>query len=94
MTLPFVVGAGVPGLIVGYMPAGPGFRTVTSVGPASELGIAVYEVDRPDDMVHNLNPSGNIEGHQYDIMFGTSFQGSYGITTMELSCSGVPGPCS
>lgn len=81
----FTVAAGVPALVIGYKFAGPGLR---DVGDAK-----LYETDRPDDMVHNLNPSGNIEGHQYDIVFGDAFQGSYGITTMELSCHGVPGPC-
>jgi hypothetical protein len=85
-SLPFVMTAGVPAFIPGYQCLGPGFRTVPS-------GIRVYEVDRPDDMVHNLDPSGNIEGHQYNITFGDDFRGSYGITTMELSCLGVPGPC-
>jgi hypothetical protein len=85
-SLPFVMAAGVPGFIPGYQCLGPGIRTV-------ESGVRVYEVDRPDDMVHNLDPSGNVEGHQYNIMFGDDFRGSYGITTMELSCAGVPGPC-
>jgi hypothetical protein len=27
-------------------------------------------------------------------MFGETFEGSYGITTTELSCHGVPGRCA
>ena len=84
-SIAFVVAAGVPATIAGYHLRGPGL--------APSGGASLYEVDRPDDMVHNMNPSGTIEGHQYDIMFGDAFQGSYGITTMELSCHGVPGRC-
>jgi hypothetical protein len=68
-----------------YSFAGPGLRDVTDGH--------LYEVDRPDDPVHMLSPSGNGGGHQYDILFGTDFQGSYGVTTDELSCDGVPGAC-
>ena len=80
-----VVAAGVPGFIVGYAGDGPGLRPV---GTAS-----LYEVDRPDDPIHTMHLSWDIEGHEYDIMYGDQFQGSYGITTEELSCHGVPGPC-
>ena len=59
-----IVAAGVPASIVGWNALGPGIHDVT------------IEVDRPDDPVHNLRPFDNIEGHQYDIMFGDSFQGS------------------
>ncbi|HET9989072.1 MAG TPA: hypothetical protein VFQ65_11130 [Kofleriaceae bacterium] len=33
-------------------------------------------------------------GRRADITFGSDFQGSYGITTDELSCAGVPGACA
>jgi hypothetical protein len=88
--LRFVVAAGVPAMVVGYQLLGPDLRDVTSGARSTP----VYEVDRPDDMVHNLDPSGDLESHQYDIMFGDVFRGSYGITTDELSCHGIPGPCS
>ena len=84
--LAFVVAAGVPASVVGYQLLGPALRDVDTT--------SVYETDRPDDMVHNLDPSGDIESHQYDIMYGDVFQGSYGIATDELSCHGIPGPCS
>ena len=84
--IPFVVAAGVPPALLDYSFPGPGLRPV---GTAS-----VYEVDRPDDPIHTLHVSWDIEGHQYDIMYGDQFQGSYGITTDELSCHGVPGPCA
>jgi hypothetical protein len=80
------VTAGVPKVILDYDTLGPGLH--------AENGAQLYEVDRPDDPVHQLDPSGDIEGHQYDIMFGDAFQGSYGITTTELSCRAMPGPCA
>jgi hypothetical protein len=44
-----------------------------------------------------MNPSGNGDGHQYDILFGDAyrgdFHGSYGITTTDISCRGTPGAC-
>lgn len=83
--LPFVVAAGVPGLIAGYNLVGPGLRPVGSA--------SLYEVDRPDDPIHTLHLAWDIEGHQYDIMIGDTFEGSYGITTEELSCHRIPGPC-
>ena len=67
---------GVPGFILSIPLAGPGVRE----GAEAFL----YEIDRPDDPVHALNPSGNGDGHQYDILFGDVFQGSYGVTTTEL----------
>lgn len=83
--LPFTIAAGVPAYVPGHAFFGPGFRSVN--------GTAVYEVDRPDDPVHGMNPSGNGDGHQYDITFGDDFRGAYGLTTMELSCRGVAGAC-
>lgn len=83
--LAFAISAGVPGGIPNFAFAGPSF---TMRG-----GIALYEIDRPDDPVHALNPNGNGDGHQYDITDGDSFIGSYGITTDELSCAGVLGIC-
>ncbi|MDB4955735.1 MAG: hypothetical protein JWO36_3304 [Myxococcales bacterium] len=79
------ISAGVPGFVPGYAFAGPGLRHLSEGD--------LYEVDRPDDPVHAMNPSGNPDGHQYDILFGSAFQGSYGVTTTELSCRGVPGIC-
>jgi hypothetical protein len=85
LPIAFIVAAGVPGAIAGATFFGPTLRTVD--------GTRVYETDRPDDPVHALDPSGDIEGHQYDIVVGDRFLGSYGITTTELSCRGVAGPC-
>jgi hypothetical protein len=81
----FTIAAGVPKFILNMPMAGPG----TKRGAETFL----YEIDRPDDPVHELNPSGNGDGHQYDILYGTDFQGSYGVTTEELSCRATPGPC-
>jgi len=79
------VAAGVPGFILGTSLVGPGARY---------LGEGMlYEIDRPDDPVHAMDPSGDGDGHQYSILYGDDFQGSYGVTTTELSCAGVPGPC-
>ncbi len=85
-TMPFTIAAGVPGFIPSYTFAGPGMRPVGDN--------ALYEIDRPDDPVHAVDPSGNPDGHQYDILFGDDYQGSYGVTTEAISCRGVPGPCS
>jgi hypothetical protein len=84
-SLTFVVAAGVPKAIVGERFVGPGLRP--------EGAASLYEVDRPDDPVHALDFAWDIEGHQYDIMWGDTFEGSYGITTSELSCHRQPGPC-
>ena len=81
--LAFVMAAGVPGYILDFATTSPGVRDVSNGW--------LYEVDRPDDPVHALNPSGNPDGHQYCILSGDAYQGSYGITTDELSCKGVPG---
>ncbi|MGE5186903.1 MAG: hypothetical protein ACM31C_32855 [Acidobacteriota bacterium] len=81
----FTIAAGVPAMIANYALAGPGLRDVSEG--------RLYEVDRPDDPVHALDPSGNPNGHQYDIVVGDTFLGSYGVTTTELACAGVPGPC-
>ncbi len=83
------IAAGVPGYVPGYSFAGPGLRDL-------EHG-ALYEIDRPDDPVHAMNPSGNPDGHQYDILAGDAYLGTYlgayGVTTMEISCRGAPGEC-
>jgi len=92
-TLAFTVAAGVPAMIVGDSFQGPGYKVVESQHGATELRTTCVEVDRPDDPVHMLQLSYDIEGHQYDIMYGDAFQGSYGITTLELSCHGAPGAC-
>ena len=83
--LTFTIAAGVPGMIPNYKFTGPGLREFD--------GVSLLEIDRPDDPVHALDPSGNGAGHQYVILYGSDFQGSYGITTEELSCNGVPGQC-
>ena len=94
-SIDFVVAAGVPGIILNYAFNGPGLRDMTSTdGDGGTAVTHCYEIDRPDDPVHALNPSGNGAGHQYSITYGADFQGSYGITTMELSCNSTPGPCS
>jgi hypothetical protein len=86
-TLRFTIAAGVPAFIPNYTFAGPGLRDLPPAG-------SLYEIDRPDDPVHQMNPSGNGNGHQYVILVGTDFKGAYGVTTNELACAGVPGPCS
>ncbi|HEY4179261.1 MAG TPA: hypothetical protein VGM90_20600 [Kofleriaceae bacterium] len=80
------IAMGVPHLILGYTFQGAGLRDLDS-------GVDLYEIDRPDDPVPQVNPSGNTLGHNYPILFGDVYQGLYGITTEELSCAGVPGPC-
>ena len=82
---PLTIGAGVPGFLLGYTFPGPGLR-----GRAQSW---IYEIDRPDDPVHAMNPSGNSDGHDYDIMLGTDFVGAYGVTTEEITCKGTPGAC-
>lgn len=84
--LDFVVAAGVPSLIVGYHFLGSTLRTV-------DTGVQVYEVNRPDDGVHGLDPAGAPGGHQYNIVVDDEFLGSYGLTTFELACNGVAGAC-
>jgi hypothetical protein len=81
----FTVAAGVPGGILDYMFTGPGLRQFG--------GGYLFEIDRPDDPVHAMNPSGNPSGHQYVILYGDTFEGAYGVTTEELACKGVPGEC-
>ncbi|HEY0249885.1 MAG TPA: hypothetical protein VGC41_00075, partial [Kofleriaceae bacterium] len=83
--LKLTIAMGVPGFVLGYTFKGPGLRD-TSEG-------RMYEVDRPDDPVHALHAGEPGGGHQYSIIYGDLFQGSYGITTEEMSCEGVPGPC-
>jgi hypothetical protein len=82
----FTISMGVPGFVLGYTFNGPGLRDVSE-------GM-LYEVDRPDDPVHALHLGEPGGGHQYDITFGDDFQGSYGITTEQMSCESVPGPCA
>ncbi len=84
-SLVFVAAAGVPAQILGEPMMGPKMRPFG--------GVQLYEVDRPDDPVHALDFQWDLEGHQYDIMWGDDFRGSYGITTEDLSCHGQPGPC-
>jgi len=82
----FATAAGVPGFVPGgFVPAGPGFRTVDTV--------KLYEVDRPDDPAHTFDPSRGGNGHHYVIMVGSEYLGWYGITTEELACAGVAGAC-
>jgi hypothetical protein len=89
-----VVAAGVPGIVPGFTPHGPGFRTVESKADGIDAAIKSYEIDRPDDPVHSFNPSDRAGGHHYIIMIGEEHRGFYGITTDELSCVDVAGPCS
>jgi hypothetical protein len=84
-SMPFTIADGVPAFILSYSLAGPGIRPLN--------GGYLYEVDRPDDPVHAMDPSGDGDGHMYTILYGDQFVGSYGVTTMELSCAGVPGEC-
>jgi hypothetical protein len=85
-TMPLTVADGVPAFLLGYTFPGPGLRGYTNAW--------IYEVDRPDDPVHAMNPSGNPDGHNYDILVGSDFLGSYGVTTTELACAGVAGICA
>ncbi len=86
--IPLTVAMGVPGFVIGYTFQGPGMKYLDPV-----VKNALYEVDRPDDPVHSLQLQNDGGGHMYTIMFGDDFQGSYGITTEEMSCAGVPGEC-
>jgi hypothetical protein len=81
----FTMSSGVPGGIANYTFTGPGLRQFG--------GGYALEIDRPDDPVHALDPSGNPWGHYYLILFGDAYQGYYGITTEELACHGTPGEC-
>jgi hypothetical protein len=88
-----VVAAGVPSILPGFTPHGPGFRTVDSKGDVGTAAIKSYEIDRPDDPAHSFDPADPGEGHHYVIMFGAEYRGFYGITTDELSCGDIPGIC-
>ena len=79
------VADGVPFMILNHPMMGSGLEEMTEG--------QMFEIDRPDDPVHKLSTDGNGGGHMYTILFGDDFQGSYGITTTELSCDGVPGEC-
>ncbi|MFT3694402.1 MAG: hypothetical protein QM831_14745 [Kofleriaceae bacterium] len=85
-SIAFTTAMGVPGFVLGYSFKGPGLRNVGA-------GL-LYEIDRPDDPVHALHAGEPGGGHQYSILYGDDFQGSYGITTEEMSCDTVPGPCA
>jgi hypothetical protein len=89
-TLEFTIADGVPAFILDMALEGPGLRSVS--------GEQVLEIDRPDDPVHAMDPSGNGGGHQYTIVWGDmstgTFKGSYGITTTLMDCDGVPGACT
>ena len=89
-SLPLTVAAGVPAFILGYQFLGPSIRDFKR--PSGEPTF-IYEIDRPDDPVHNMTFEGDYEGHRYNILIGSEFRGSYGITTHELSCHGVAGAC-
>jgi hypothetical protein len=79
------VADGVPFMILNHPMMGSGLEEMTEG--------QMYEIDRPDDPVHVLATNGNGAGHQYTILVGSDFLGSYGITTTELACDGVPGEC-
>ena len=89
----FEIAGGVPGFVPDFIPHGPGFRTVTSTYKDATAAMKSYEVNRPDDPVHSFNPRETGGGHHYVIMFGDDYQGWYGITTDEMSCVDIPGPC-
>jgi hypothetical protein len=81
----FTVAQGVPGFILEMTLEGPGLRPVGNQ--------QLLEIDRPDDPVHAMDPSGNGGGHDYTIVVGEQFYGSYGITTMTMDCDRAPGEC-
>ncbi len=89
----FVISAGVPPFVPGYQPPGPGFRTYESTAGDVHVAPAMYEVDRPDDPAHSFDLADEGGGHHYIIRVGTQYLGWYGITTDELACAGVAGPC-
>ena len=89
----FSAAGGVPGFVPDFKPHGPGFRTVTSTYDEVTANVRSYEVNRPDDPVHSFNPRETGGGHHYVIMFGDEYRGWYGITTDEMSCVDIPGPC-
>jgi pimeloyl-ACP methyl ester carboxylesterase len=89
--LPFTIAAGVPPYVLGYNFLGP---RVVDLHPSDGSTSLAYEIDRPDDPVHNLTFQGDFHGHHYNIVFGDQFEGSYGVTTDKISCDTVPGPCA
>ena len=89
--LPFTIAAGVPPYVLGYDFLGP---RVLDLHPKDGSTSLVYEIDRPDDPVHNLTFQGDFHGHHYNILFGDQFVGSFGITTDQLSCGTLPGECA
>jgi len=88
-TQPFTIAAGVPGFILGYDFIGP--RVLDYDRPDGKR--TVYEIDRPDDPVHAVSFDGDFGGHHYNIVWNGEFRGAYGVTTDDLSCHEVPGPC-
>jgi pimeloyl-ACP methyl ester carboxylesterase len=88
--MPFTIAAGVPPFVLGYNFLGP---RVLDLHRADGTAALAYEIDRPDDPVHNLSFQGNFHGHYYNIVFGDEFEGCYGITTDEMSCGTEPGEC-
>lgn len=92
-TLGFTVAGGVPAMVPGFATFGPGFRTVTSTAGEKVVDVRTYEVARPDDPIRTFDPNGNGDGHNYVILIGDDYKGWYGITTDEMVCDGMPGPC-
>ncbi|HTL35216.1 MAG TPA: hypothetical protein VL326_18940 [Kofleriaceae bacterium] len=90
--LPFTIAAGVPPYVLGYDFLGK--TRALDLHPKDGSPSLVYEIDRPDDPVHNMTFQGDFHGHHYNILFGDEFIGSFGITTDELSCGDVPGECA
>jgi hypothetical protein len=88
--MPFTVAAGVPGFVVGYQFIGP--RAIDFERPSGAR--MLYEIDRPDDPVHNMTFEGDFGGHHYEIVVGDDYLGFYGITTDQMSCRGAAGPCA
>jgi hypothetical protein len=89
-TMPLTVAAGVPGFIVGYNFIGPGVVDMDRTDGKR----TIYEIDRPDDPVHVVSFNGDFGGHHYNIVWNGDFRGAYGVTTEDLSCHEVPGPCT
>jgi len=88
--MPFTVTAGVPAFVLGYNFIGP--RVLDFERPSGTR--MLYEIDRPDDPVHNMTFEGDFGGHHYDIVVGDQYLGFYGITTDKMACRGVAGSCA
>lgn len=90
VAMPFTVAAGVPGFVLGYNFIGPRVLDFEDRPGGTRT---LYEIDRPDDPVHNMTFEGDFGGHHYEIVVGDDYLGFYGITTDEMACRGQPGAC-